>query len=40
MKAIQEIKNLNKEELFKPKPKKKVSIISKLLIILGYGKKG
>jgi hypothetical protein len=40
IKAIQEIKNLNKEELFKPKPKKKVSIISKLLIILGYGKKG
>ena len=35
---INEIKKINKEELFKPK--KKVSIIDKLLKILGYGKKG
>jgi len=34
---INEIKKINKEELFKPK--KKVSIIHKLLKILGYGKK-
>jgi hypothetical protein len=36
---INEIKTLNKDEMFKPKPKKKISIISKLLMILGYGKK-
>jgi len=36
---INQIKSLNKEEMFKPKPKKKISIISKLLMILGYGKK-
>jgi hypothetical protein len=34
---IEEIKKLNKTELFKPK--KKVSIIDKILKILGYGKK-
>ena len=37
---IEEIKNLDKTELFKPKPKKKISIIDKILKILGYGKKG
>jgi hypothetical protein len=36
---IQEIKNLNKDELFLPKQKEKVSIVTKLLTILGYGKK-
>jgi hypothetical protein len=34
---IEEIKNLDKTELFKPK--KKISIIDKILKILGYGKK-
>lgn len=37
MKMIDEIKKINKDELFKPK--NKVSIIDKLLKILGYGKK-
>jgi hypothetical protein len=36
---IDEIKKLDKTELFKPKPKKKISIIDKILKILGYGKK-
>jgi hypothetical protein len=36
---IEEIKSLNKSEMFKPKPKNKISIISKILKILGYGKK-
>jgi hypothetical protein len=36
---IEEIKNLDKEKMFKPKPKNKISIIDKLLKILGYGKK-
>jgi hypothetical protein len=36
---IEEIKSLKKEEIFKPKPKNKVSIIDKMLKILGYGKK-
>jgi len=36
---IEEIKNLNKTEYIKPKPKKKISIIDKILKILGYGKK-
>ena len=34
---IEEIKKLNKPDLFKPE--KKVSIIDKILKILGYGKK-
>ena len=34
---IEEIKKLDKKELFKPK--EKVSIIDKILKILGYGKK-
>jgi len=38
MKMIEEVKKLDKKEIFKPK--KKVSIIDKLLKILGYGKKG
>jgi hypothetical protein len=36
-KMIEEVKKINKDELFKLK--KKVSIIDKLLKILGYGKK-
>ena len=36
-KMIDEIKKFDKNEIFKPK--KKVSIIDKLLKILGYGKK-
>ena len=39
-KMIDEIKTFDKSEMFKPKPKKKVSIIDKILKILGYGKKG
>jgi hypothetical protein len=37
---INEIKKMDKTEMFKPKPKNKVSIINKILKILGYGKKG
>lgn len=37
--TIDEIKNWNKEEIFKPFEKKKVSILDKILMILGYGKK-
>jgi hypothetical protein len=36
---INEIKSFDKEEMFKPKPKNKISIIDKILKILGYGKK-
>jgi len=36
---IEEIKSLDKNKMFQPKPKKKVSIIDKILKILGYGKK-
>lgn len=38
-KLIEEIKSIDKTKLFSPKPKKKISIIDKILIILGYGKK-
>jgi len=37
---IDEIKQLNKEEMFKQPIKKKVSIFNKVLKIFGYGKKG
>ena len=37
MRMIEEVKKINKNELFKPK--KKVSIIDKILKVLGYGKK-
>jgi hypothetical protein len=40
MKMINEIKSLDKNKMFLEKPKKKVSIWDKILIILGYGKKG
>ena len=36
---IDEIKKLDKTEMFKPIPKKKISIIDKILKILGHGKK-
>jgi len=36
---IDEIKNLDKSVLFIQEPKSKISIIDKLLKILGYGKK-
>ena len=36
---IDEIKNLDKSVLFVEEPKNKISIIDKLLKILGYGKK-
>jgi hypothetical protein len=38
-KMIDEIKNLDKSVLFVQEPKNKISIIDKLLKILGYGKK-
>jgi hypothetical protein len=38
-KMIDEIKNLDKSVLFIQEPKNKISIIDKLLKILGYGKK-
>ena len=37
-KAIEEIKQLDKTKMFQPKPKKKVSILRKILMIFGYGK--
>jgi hypothetical protein len=38
-KMINEIKSLDKSKMFQQKPKNKVSIIDKILKILGYGKK-
>jgi len=38
-KIIDEIKKVDKDKIFKPIPKKKISIIEKILIIFGYGKK-
>jgi hypothetical protein len=40
MKMIEEIKKIDKSKMFEEKPKNKVSIIDKMLKILGYGKKG
>lgn len=37
---INELKLMNKEEMFKPKEKHKVLFFDKLKIIFGYGKKG
>ena len=37
---IEDIKKINKNEMFKDEPKKKQSILVKILSILGYGKKG
>jgi len=36
---IEEVKKIKKEDLLQPKQKKKISVISKILMILGYGKK-
>jgi len=36
---INEIKSFDKSKMFQQKPKNKVSIIDKILKILGYGKK-
>jgi hypothetical protein len=36
---IEEVKKLDRKKMFKEKPKNKVSIIDKILKILGYGKK-
>jgi len=36
---IDEVKSLDKNKMFQPKPKKRVSIIDKILKILGHGKK-
>ena len=38
-KLINEIKSLDKSKMFQPEPKKKISIINKILMILGYAKK-
>lgn len=37
---VKEIKALDKSQMFTEKPKKKISIWDKILIIFGYGKKG
>ena len=37
---VKEIKSLDKSEMFTIKPKKKISIWDKILIVFGYGKKG
>ena len=39
-KMIDEVQSLDKSKIFVTKPKKKVSFWNKMLIILGYGKKG
>jgi len=36
---IDEIRSLDRNEMFKPKPKKRKSFFKKLMLILGYGKK-
>jgi hypothetical protein len=38
-KVIDEIKKIDKKKIFEPIPKKKISILEKILIIFGYGKK-
>jgi hypothetical protein len=37
---INEIIKIDKTKMFVPKPTKKISIIDKIKMILGYGKKG
>lgn len=37
-KMIKELKNMNKEDLFKVEPKKKLTFIDKLKILFGNGK--
>ena len=36
---IEEIKKFDRKKMFEEKPKNKISIIDKILKILGYGKK-
>ena len=38
-KMIEEIKKINKMDIFKETQTKKMSMLDKLLLILGYGKK-
>ena len=40
LKTIQEIKSIDKSKMFVVPPKKKVSLLTKILTVLGYGKKG
>ena len=40
LKVIDDLKKINKKEMFQEKPKNKISIFNKLLMIFGYGKKG
>jgi hypothetical protein len=37
---INEIKGIDKNKMFLQEPKKKKSLLSKIFMILGYGKKG
>lgn len=37
---INEIKKFDKSKMFVEPPKKKTSLLKKILMILGYGKKG
>jgi hypothetical protein len=39
-KMIEEIKNLDRKEMFKVPEKKKISFFTKILMIFGHGKKG
>ena len=39
-KLLKEIKSLDKTKMFEIKPKKKISIWDRILIVFGYGKKG
>jgi hypothetical protein len=39
-KQIEEIKSLDRSKMFIPPPKKKTSLLTKILIAFGYGKKG
>jgi hypothetical protein len=38
-KQIEEIKSLDKSKMFIPPPKKKMSLLKKILIAFGYGEK-
>ena len=40
MKMIRELKQINKEDLFKPIAKEKSSFFDKIMKVIGYGKKG
>jgi len=36
---IKEVISFDKNKMFEPKPKNKVSFLKKILLVLGYGKK-